>query len=357
MLTRKVNGRVYNFEFCLGRGAMGGNGFANPMDFALGSDDSLYVVSRADEYNKGRGLTKCTLNHEFIWDTRGPGFGTGTHVNFGTGIDSNFGDSPYYAPVPALSVWLTSIDLDDDENSYVSDEYVGAIFIHDKDGTPLGRWGTKGSGDGELNGPSGLAFNKEDDLYIVDSLNHRVQKFTKDGRFLLNWGKYGTDIGEFNMPWGITIDKNGDLYVADWRNDRVQKFSPEGDHLATFGSSGTGDGELQRPTGVAIDEEGDVYVTDNRNNRLNIYDAEGNFVTAFVGDAIDLSPWAQAGLDVNVDAKKARRMFDVSRERHFQRPVAVNVDDKGRIIVLETKPNRIQIYVKERNWVDPPFNL
>ncbi len=357
MLTRKVAGRVYNYDYCVGRTAMGGDGFWSPIDFALGSNDSLYVVNRADEYNKGRGLTKLTLNHEFIWDTRGPGFGTGNHINFGVGVDAAFGESPYYNPVPDQSVWLSSIDLDKDENSYVADEWTGVIFIHDKDGNSLGRWGTKGSADGELNGPSGLAFDKEDNLFIVDSLNHRIQVFTKEGEFLHKWGTHGTGNGEFNMPWGISIDKNGHVYVADWKNSRVQKFGPDGEYIATYGGPGTGEGQLYRPTDVAIDDEGDLYVTDNRDDRVHVYDAEGNFITAFFGDAINLSPWAEAGLEVNLDAKKARRMFDLSREQRFQRPVAINVGADGKIIILEMKSSRIQIYVKEENWVDPPFNL
>ena len=250
-----------------------------------------------------------------------------------------------------------SVDVDSNENIYVSDDYTSRINVSDKDGNPLSTWGTKGSGEGELNGPSGLAFDKEDNLYIVDGLNHRVQKFTKDGKFLTKWGSYGSSEGQFNYPWGIAIDKQGDVYVADWKNDRVQKFSPEGEYLATFGRSGTGDGELQHPSGVAIDNEGDVYVADWGNERLNIYSSDGTFLTAFMGDADRLPPWAQESVDANPDYAKARRRVDLTPEHAFGRPVAVNVDDEGRIMVLETNRARMQIYVKERDFVHPQFNL
>ena len=35
-----------------------------------------------------------------------------------------------------------------------------------------------------MRGPAGLAVDGENNLYVVDSQNHRVQKFTKDGQYL-----------------------------------------------------------------------------------------------------------------------------------------------------------------------------
>ena len=110
-----------------------------------------------------------------------------------------------------------------------------------------------GPADGQFNRPSGLAFDKEDNLYLVDSANHRVQIFTKEGKFLDKFGGFGGAEGQFHMPWGIAIDRKGEVYVADWRNDRVQKFSPGAKFLGAFGSSGNLAGQFNRPTGVAVD--------------------------------------------------------------------------------------------------------
>ena len=338
MRTKQVAGRVYNYGYCIGRTGQAGNGFQYPMDFALGSGGTVYVVSRGQEFNPAQGITKCTLNHDFLWDQRGLGFG-GSQLGGG------------------LSPWPTSVDLDRDENVYISDDYTGVISRYDKDGTALGTWGKKGSADGEVNGPSGIAFDKEDNLFVVDGLNHRIQKFTKDGRFLAKWGSYGSGQGELNTPWGIAIDKEGDVYVADWKNDRVQKFSPDGKYLATIGGPGTGEGDLHRPAGVAIDDEGDVYVADWGTDRLKIFTSDATFITSFVGDAEKLSPWAQDGVDANPDYHKARQRADLTPEKFFSRPVAVNVDEEGRIIVADQCRQRLQIYIKERDFVDAAFNL
>lgn len=333
MLTVSVAGRVYNYDYCVGKVGLTGPSFYTPQDFALGAGGNLYVVNKGNEGFGGMGVNKCTLDHQVLWEDRGFSYCGGQYH------------------------WPSSVDVDRTETVYVSDEYEANILIYDSDGAFLGRWGTKGSGDGELNGPSGIAFDREDNLYVVDSLNHRVQKFTKEGKLLAKWGSQGSGHGQFDMPWGISIDKRGDVYVADWRNGRVQKLTPDGEHLTTFGSRGRDDGKLWGPSGVAIDDEGDVYVTDWGNDRLNIYAPDGTFITAFTGDADELSPWAQDTVDSSPDYVKARKRVDLTPERWFKRPTAVNVDEEGRIMVLDSVRGRIQIYVKERNFVDAQFNL
>ena len=333
MLTKKVAGRIYNYDYCIGTSTPAGKGFERPVDFSLGSGGSLYVLSRSNMAGPGYGITKCTLSHDLIWEDRGQNF---------CGRESR---------------WPRGVAVDADENVYISDDFANVIFLYDVEGNFQGNWGKKGSQDGELKSPAGLAFDREDNLFVVDCLNHRVQKFTKDGKFLAGWGGQGSGEGELNMPWGIVLDRLGDVYVADWKNDRVQKFTTDGEYLATFGGAGTGEGELQRPSDVAIDQQGDVYVTDWGNDRLNTYASDGTFLTAFAGDAERLSVWAQDVVNANPDYNKARRRADLAVERSFRRPVAVNVDQEGRIMVADCHRNRIQVYVKENDFVDAQFNL
>jgi DNA-binding beta-propeller fold protein YncE len=332
MLTTTAAGRTFDYSYCMGMVAMSGNGFTFPVDFAMTADGVVYVINRAAEGLNQR-VTKCTVDHEFIGQFGNPGSGDGQFT------------------------WPMSIDLDQDENVYVCDEYLQRISIFDADGKFLGKWGQGGSGDGELHGPSGLAFDRDDNLYVVDSLNHRVQKFTKDGKFLGKWGQYGTGEGEFNMPWGLCLDRQGDVYVADWKNSRVQKFSPDGGYLATFAASDSGVGAIHRPTGVAVDSEGDVYITDWHDHQLRVFSPEGRYIMSLVGDAQQLSPWAQEYIELNQDTLKARRRVDLEPEWRFHRPVAVNVDAEDRVFVLESSRGRIQIYNKEKDFEEAPLNL
>ena len=129
----------------------------------------------------------------------------------------------------------------------------------------IGKWGTPGSQAGEFNGPSGLAFDAEENLWVVDSLNHRVQTYTKDGKFLNQWGTHGSGQGELNMPWGITIDEKGDVFVADWKNHRVQKFTTSGTFLAQIGWPAPKAGELGHPEYDSYPHDENWCVSPNTN--------------------------------------------------------------------------------------------
>jgi len=332
MLTTTAAGRVFDHSYCIGMYGMSGLGFWDPVDFALGANGVMYVVNRGGE-ELGQRISKCTTDHQFL----------GQFGGFGSG-DGQF-------------IWPTSIDLDRDENLYVADESLQRISIFDKDGKFLHKWGTAGSGEGELRGPSGLACDREDNLYVVDSLNSRVQKFTKDGKCLAAWGRHGQGAGEFAMPWGICLDSQGDVYVADWQNSRVQKFSAAGAYLATFGGAAGGVGEMHRPTAVAVDADGDVYVTDWANHRLQIFAPDGTFLASLVGDAQQISPWAQTYIAANPDILKARRRVNLEPEWRFRRPIAVNVDAEGRIFVLEATRHRFQVYTKLKEYEEAALNL
>ena len=335
MLTRTVVGRTFTYSHCVGLFVMSGGGFWHPWDLALASAGSMYVVSRGDPNELlATRVTKCTVDQEFI-------------LQFGR---RGNGDGEFTA--------VTSIALDSDENAYVADEALNRINIFDKEGHYLAKWGKEGSADGEFVRPSGLAFDSENNLWVVDSGNSRVQKFTGDGKFLAKWGGAGSGEGQLNMPWGITFDSQGYVYVADWRNGRVQKLTPDGEYLMSFGAPGSGVGELRRPTGVAVDSEGDVYVTDWRSHVVQVYEPDGSHITTFKGDAHDLTKWANNQFAVSVDYHNAwKRAGNLEASRLFHFPVAVAVDADGHIVIADQQRHRLQIYVKEKDYVEPQFNL
>ena len=339
MITTVATGRVYNFSHVVGRGQSTGTGFSRPTAIDLAQDGSVYVVNRGGEQNPGSRVNKITIgapgDEEFICEFALSGEGNGQ------------------------AIWPSSVALDREENVYVSDEWLNRISVFDKDGTFLSSWGIQGTGHGELNRPAGIAFDQEDNLYIVDSHSHRIQKFTKNGSFLATFGEEGDGKGQFSLPWGITIDSQGDIYVVDWGNHRVQKFSPYGVFLSSFGTFGSGVGELHYPTDVAVDGDGDVYVADWANHRVQIFAPDGDVITSLIGDAQQPSKWAQLSIDANPDIMKARRRVKSPEpEWRFLFPTAVAFDKAlNRLFVVDCQPSRLQIYIKDRDYVGPQFNL
>ena len=310
----------------------GGDGeLDQPSGIHFDKEDNLYVVDTGNHR-----IQKYTKDGQFLsqWGHEGSGDG---EFNMPWGIEVDANGDVYVA---------------DWRNDRIQKFTADPIAIFTKDGDWIGAWGIRGGGDGELDQPSGIHFDKEDNLYVVDTGNHRIQKYTKDGQFLSQWGHEGSGDGEFNMPWGIEVDANGDVYVADWRNDRIQKFTADGQFLMKFGSSGKGPGEFNRPTDVAVDKEGLIYVADWDNDRLQVFDALARFIAEITGDAT-LSKWGETKLDANPEMRLQREIAQgLEREKFLRGPIGVEVDDQDRIFIVDSQRNRIQIYRKL-----PPFFL
>jgi uncharacterized protein (TIGR03437 family) len=93
------------------------------------------------------------------------------------------------------------------------------------------------SGDGgpaaaaALNKPTGVAMDAAGNVYIADSVNHRVRKVTTDGviNTLAGTGtaSFSGDGGAataaaLNNPMGVAVDAGGNVYIADTNNNRVR---------------------------------------------------------------------------------------------------------------------------------------
>ncbi len=144
------------------------------------------------------------------------------------------------------------IAFDRDDNIYVVDAGQGQVQVFTPEGESLRAWGEKGSEPGSLHGPSGMAIGNDGLVYVVEGDAHRVQVFTTEGEFVRGWGKIGREPGEFRFPSDIALDEAGNVYVADSLNDRVQVFNSQGELLGAWGTLGTGDGEFTVPTGIAL---------------------------------------------------------------------------------------------------------
>ena len=218
--------------------------------------------------------------------------------------------------------------MDAEDNIYVSDEATHRITAITSEGDFLGSWGERGEGKGQLNGPSGIAFDLDGSLYVSDTLNQRVQRFTREGVFLSTWGSFGDGDGQFNMPWGVALNPVGDVYVVDWRNDCVQKFDAEGRFIHRFGTSGGGSGQFNRPAGIAVDGDGDVYVADLGNHRIQMFDRDGRYLQTFTGDGT-LSKSARQYVLANAKALRLRFEANLEPEKALLGPTSLTVDPPG----------------------------
>jgi hypothetical protein len=89
--------------------------------------------------------------------------------------------------------------------------------------------------DGMFRQPTDVAWDSQGNIYISDGyVNSRVAKYDKNGDWVKSWGEPGTGPGQFHLPHSIAIDRNDNIYVGDRSNHRVQVFDTEGKFLRMF---------------------------------------------------------------------------------------------------------------------------
>ena len=65
--------------------------------------------------------------------------------------------------------------------------------------------------------------------------NHHVSRVSQSGISLARFGGWGNGFGRFQYPVSLQLDRQDNVYVVDMNNQRIQKFSPDGEFILAFG--------------------------------------------------------------------------------------------------------------------------
>ena len=244
-----------------------GYAFGQPTGVGVDSKQHVFVFHRA-----GRKWTtafpETFIDKNTILEIDGE---TGAIIN-------EWGDSLFIMP--------HGLTVDKKNNIWLTDVGLHQVFKFSHDGRLLMKLGiAKTEGDDSLhfNLPTDVAVADDGSFYVSDGYgNSRVVKFSAEGKYLFQWGKPGSDEGEFDIPHGITLDKNENVYVADRQNNRIQVFDKNGIFLRVLKNK---DSVPQLPS-VAIDSSQQIYAIDfdyvittdigNKGSKVFQYDSSGN---------------------------------------------------------------------------------
>lgn len=139
-----------------------------------------------------------------------------------------------------------------------------------------------------LNFPQGVAVDSNGNVFIADEHNYVVRKVNTTGTITT----FAADPNFCDLAQMAT-DSGNNLYVADDCTSVIFKITPAGvvSIVAgvpfTYGYNGDGilatTADLNTPVGVAVDSSGNIFIADTYNSRLRMVDASG-IIHTIAGD-------------------------------------------------------------------------
>jgi len=118
-----------------------------------------------------------------------------------------------------------------------------------------------------------IAFDDEDNMYILDAGNYRVQKFDKEGNYILSFGRQGQGPGDLRSARQLQFDSDGLLHVLDLGNNCVQVFTTDGKFFRMYSAKGFANGFTLLNSGL-IAGNGYLGGLQTRDRRVNLQDVE-----------------------------------------------------------------------------------
>ncbi len=107
---------------------------------------------------------------------------------------------------------------------YVSEDDNRRVQVFTPEGEYVRHW--SGLAGASLSDPRDVAIDANDFVYVADYGNDRIQKFTSAGTLVTFFGSRGSGDGQFDGPHGLVVAPNGNVLVADIDNHRIQIFRP-----------------------------------------------------------------------------------------------------------------------------------
>lgn len=182
-------------------------GFMSPINIAIDNSNNIYLtdsMSASISKINSSGVLQDTFTLSDSWGAGVMAFTSTSHLFVTSG---SMGGGQFYCSIkkydPAYQyLYIRFGDCPEDGYSYVSPGWFG----------------------GSLSSPPSDLYIKGNSLYAMHQDNNQIIKYDHIGNALSYWGTAGTSVGQFDYPFGITVDSNDNVYITDKNNNRVQKF-------------------------------------------------------------------------------------------------------------------------------------
>jgi sugar lactone lactonase YvrE/transglutaminase-like putative cysteine protease len=155
---------------------------------------------------------------------------------------------------------------------------------------------------------SALAWNGKDTLVAV----------ARDREVLLRQqGGVNSEIALKDIrPRAVAFDKTGALWVLDKSNGKLHKLDAAGAPVLTVGQNGSRNGQFNDPEDFVFASDGSIYVADTDNGRIQGFSPDG---VVF-------------------------KVINRGLKDKLSRPIALSIDDKDQLYVLDAGRNLVTVY-------------
>ncbi len=173
------------------------------------------------------------------------------------------------------------IFIDKEDNVWCTERETHCVHKFNQQGElilTIGTPGVQGANDGDpFRLPTDVALASDGTLFITDGYgNARVHKYTQAGQLLKSWGEWGEGPGQFQLSHCVRIDKQDQLWVCDRTNNRIQIFDTDGNFLRQWT-------DLYHPDTIHFDPHDDVIYIAELDQQVSIYTLDGQLLSQWGG--------------------------------------------------------------------------
>ncbi len=223
--------------------------------------------------------------------------------------------------------------VDRNGNIYVSDSYNHRIqkFINGSNIgiTIAGITGSGGSSLNQLYYPLYFTFDSTDTyMYVADSFNHRIMRYLTNstsgtnGTLVAGGTRAGNTNTSLSLPWGIHYlpSVSDDLFITNFAGESVIRWKP-GASSGVFvtsksGVSGSNSTLLHGPMGIKIDTYLNIYVVDSSNKRVQMFCANNQTGITIAGTGVAGSSATQLNRPAGIAFDSAMNMYIGDTDNH-----------------------------------------
>ena len=211
---------------------------------------------------------------------------------------------------------------------------------------------TKGSENGELFNPKGIALDRaRAEVYVCDAGNNRIQVLSTVGVYIRQFGG-----GHLIDPYAICLSQQDELYVTDDATQCVMKFSLTGEFLAQAGSRGTKPEQFDGIRGLCC-EAGLVYVCDVNTQIIQIFDSRLKYIKYFgygelssprditiLAGTIYILSEDNCIFCCDLDCTLRKKIELIGQEQLMTSANFFTIDKKGNFLITDQTLGRINIF-------------